>query len=166
MKLQDDCIFCRIVRGEVPCFQVCEDDRTLTFMDIFPVAEGHTLVITKEHFSDIFEVDGETLAAVAAASLRVAQAIRRALNPDGLGVFQLNGSAAGQSVFHYHMHRIERAHERDPTRPLLVISPHRSRRANGFGSGVRARRSAGSGPYRAVEDAGRAARVNGVHCFS
>jgi histidine triad (HIT) family protein len=108
MKQQHDCIFCRIVRGEVPCFKVCEDDQTLTFMDIFPVAEGHTLVITKEHFSDIFEVDGETLAAVAATSLRVAQAIRRALNPDGLGVFQLNGSAAGQSVFHYHMHLLPR----------------------------------------------------------
>jgi len=108
MKQQDDCIFCRIVRGEVPCFRVCEDDQTLTFMDIFPVAEGHTLVITKEHFSDIFEVDSETLAAVAATSLRVAQAIRRALDPDGLGVFQLNGSAAGQSVFHYHMHLLPR----------------------------------------------------------
>ena len=108
MKQQDDCIFCRIVRGEVPCFKVCEDDRTLTFMDIFPVAEGHTLVITKEHFSDIFEVDGETLAAVAATSLRVAQAIRRALKPDGLGVFQLNRAAAGQTVFHYHMHLLPR----------------------------------------------------------
>ncbi len=108
MKQQDDCIFCRIVRGEVPCFEVCEDDRTLTFMDIFPVAAGHTLVITKEHFSDIFEVDGETLAAVAASSLRVAQAIRRALDPDGLGVFQLNRAAAGQTVFHYHMHLVPR----------------------------------------------------------
>jgi histidine triad (HIT) family protein len=108
MKQQDDCIFCRIVRGEVPCFEVCEDDRTLTFMDIFPVAAGHTLVITKEHFSDIFEVDGETLAAVAASSLRVAQAIRKVLDPDGLGVFQLNRAAAGQTVFHYHMHLIPR----------------------------------------------------------
>jgi histidine triad (HIT) family protein len=108
MKQQDDCIFCQIVGGEVPCFKVCEDDRTLTFMDIFPVAEGHTLVITKEHFSDIFEVDGEALAAVAATSLRVAQAIRRALNPDGLGVFQLNRAAAGQTVLHYHMHLLPR----------------------------------------------------------
>jgi histidine triad (HIT) family protein len=108
MKHRDDCIFCRIVRGEVPCFQVCEDDRTLTFLDIFPVAEGHTLVIPKRHMSDLFEVDGETLAAVAATSLRVARAIRRALEPDGLAVFQLNGSAAGQSVFHYHMHLLPR----------------------------------------------------------
>jgi len=108
MKQEDDCIFCRIVRGEVPCFKVCEDDRTLTFLDIFPVTEGHTLIITKEHFSDIFEADGEMLAAVAATSLRVAQAIRQALNPDGLGVFQLNRAAAGQTVFHYHVHLVPR----------------------------------------------------------
>ena len=87
---------------------MCEDDRTLTFLDIFPVTEGHTLIITKEHFSDIFEVDGEMLAAVAATSLRVAQAIRQALNPDGLGVFQLNRAAAGQTVFHYHVHLVPR----------------------------------------------------------
>jgi len=103
-----DCIFCRIVRGEMPCFKVCEDDQTLTFLDLFPVAAGHTLVITKEHFSDIFEVNREVLSAVAATSLRVAHAIRKALDPDGLGVFQLNRAAAGQTVFHYHMHLVPR----------------------------------------------------------
>jgi histidine triad (HIT) family protein len=108
MNQADDCIFCRIVRGEMPCFKVCEDDRTLTFMDLFPVAEGHTLIITKEHFSDIFEAEVEALAAVAATSLRVARAIGEALNPDGLGVFQLNRAAAGQTVFHYHMHLVPR----------------------------------------------------------
>jgi histidine triad (HIT) family protein len=108
MRTQDDCIFCRIVSGEMPCFKVCEDDATLTFMDLFPVAPGHTLVITREHFSDIFEVKGKVLAAMAAASLRVAHAIRETLDPDGLGVFQLNRAAAGQTVFHYHMHLIPR----------------------------------------------------------
>jgi histidine triad (HIT) family protein len=108
MNERDDCIFCGIVRGELPCFKVCEDDRTLTFLDIFPVAEGHTLVVTKEHFSNLFEVDADALAAVAATSLRVAHAIRRALAPDGLGVFQLNGVAAGQTVPHYHMHLLPR----------------------------------------------------------
>jgi len=108
MQHRDDCIFCRIVRGEMPCFKVCEDDATLTFLDLFPVADGHTLIITKEHFSDIFEVSGEALAAVAANSLRVAHAINEELNPEGLGVFQLNRAAAGQTVFHYHMHLIPR----------------------------------------------------------
>jgi len=104
----DDCIFCRIVRGEMPCAKVCEDERTLTFMDIFPVTDGHTLVITKEHYSDIFAADADALAAVATTSLRVAKAIDAALEPDGLGVFQLNRPAAGQTVFHYHMHLVPR----------------------------------------------------------
>ena len=108
MKADDGCIFCKIVTGELPCFKVCENDRTLTFMDLFPVAEGHTLVIPKQHCADIFEIDADSLAAVTAASLRVARAIDEALNPDGLGVFQLNRAAAGQTVFHYHMHLLPR----------------------------------------------------------
>lgn len=102
------CIFCAIVSGTLPCFRVCEDDATLAFMDLFPVAEGHTLVIPKRHATDLFEMDAETLAAVSATSLRVAAAIRTTLAPDGLGVFQLNGAAAGQTVFHYHMHLLPR----------------------------------------------------------
>ena len=102
------CIFSQIVRGEMPCFKVCEDEKTLTFLDLFPVADGHTLVITKEHFSNIFEMNDDVLSAVAVTSIRVAHAIRRALDPEGLGVFQLNGAAAGQTVFHYHMHLVPR----------------------------------------------------------
>jgi len=103
------CIFCEIVRGEAPGFKVCEDALTVTFLDVFPVAAGHTLVVTREHFENIFEISPEALTAVSAASGRVAKAIRKELDPDGLGVFQLNGAAAGQSVFHYHMHLIPRA---------------------------------------------------------
>ena len=109
MKHLDDCIFCRIALGTAPCFKVCEDDLTLTFLDLFPVAEGHALVIPKSHATDLFEMDEQTLAAVSAASLRVAGAIKRDLEPDGLGVFQLNGAAAGQTVFHYHMHLLPRS---------------------------------------------------------
>ena len=103
-----DCIFCGIVSGALPCFKVCEDDRTLVFMDLFPVAEGHTLIIPKRHATDLFEMDSETLTAVSTASLRIAAAIRATLAPDGLGVFQLNGAAAGQTVFHYHLHLLPR----------------------------------------------------------
>jgi len=103
-----DCIFCGIASGALPAFRVCEDDRTLAFMDLFPVAEGHTLIIPKRHATDLFEMDAETLAAVSTTSLRVAAAIRATLGPDGLGVFQLNGAAAGQTVFHYHMHLLPR----------------------------------------------------------
>jgi histidine triad (HIT) family protein len=109
MHRDNDCIFCRIVSGDAPCARVYEDSLTLTFLDIFPVSRGHALIITKEHFSNVFEASADSLAAVATASRRVALAIRTELAPEGLGVFQLNGIAAGQTVFHYHMHLMPRA---------------------------------------------------------
>jgi histidine triad (HIT) family protein len=104
-----DCIFCRIVRGDAPCHRVYEDAHTLVMMDIFPVTDGHALVITKQHFADIFAATEPALTAVAATAHRVAAAIRTVLAPDGLMVFQLNGAAAMQTVFHYHMHLMPRA---------------------------------------------------------
>lgn len=106
--MSDGCIFCRIVDGTLPCHRVYEDERVLAFMDIFPVADGHTLVITKQHAANLFEADEVALTAVMAASRRIAHAIRTVLAPDGLMVFQLNGAAAMQTVFHYHMHLLPR----------------------------------------------------------
>ena len=124
MQRQPDCIFCKIVAGELPCHKVHEDEQTLVFMDIFPVTDGHTLVITKDHFENIFAASEASLTAVAAIARRAAAAIRAELQPDGLMVFQLNGIAAGQSVFHYHMHLLPRLdgeplalHTRVPGRP-------------------------------------------------
>ena len=88
--------------------RICQDDLTLVFMDNHPVARGHSLIITREHFENLYEVSDEALAAVASASRRLAPAIRQVIAPDGLRVFQLNGAAAGQTVFHYHMHLIPR----------------------------------------------------------
>ena len=102
------CIFCEIVRGNAPAFKVHEDDHTLTFMDIFPVSRGHALIIPKDHFENLFEANEESLARIVTRSLALAKAIRRVIAPDGLGVYQLNGAAAGQTVFHYHMHLIPR----------------------------------------------------------
>lgn len=120
----DACIFCRIVRGDASSHRVCEDERTLAFMDIFPVADGHTLVIPKAHCSNLLDAEAGDLAAVVARSRDVARAIREVLTPDGIGVFQLNGAAAGQTVFHYHMHLIPRkqgdalqVHSRTPGDP-------------------------------------------------
>ena len=104
-----DCIFCKIVRGEAPAHKIHEDELTLTLMDAFPASEGHVLVITKEHCENIHEIPGETLAAVATMSKRVAAAIQSELGPDGMGIYQLNGPAAGQTVNHYHMHIIPRS---------------------------------------------------------
>ena len=104
----DGCIFCKIVRKEAPAHVVHEDDRVLVFMDIFPVADGHTLIIPKAHATNLLHAEEGDLAAVIARSRPVAQALRKVLAPDGIGVFQLNGAAAGQTVFHYHMHLIPR----------------------------------------------------------
>ena len=106
----DACIFCKIVSGEAPAHRVGEDARTLVFLDIFPVADGHTLIVPKAHCADLFDADPEDLRAVAARSKQVAEALRAVLSPDGVGVFQLNGAAAGQTVFHYHTHLIPRHH--------------------------------------------------------
>ena len=120
----DSCIFCKIVRKEAPAHVVFEDERTLAFMDIFPVADGHTLVIPKAHCTNLLDADPEDLSAVIARSHPLAHAIRDVLAPAGIGVFQLNGAAAGQTVFHYHMHLIPRmrgdvlqVHSRTPGDP-------------------------------------------------
>lgn len=105
-----DCIFCDIVRGEAPCHRVYEDDDVLVFLDIFPLSPGHALVIPRSHATDLFEMSDAAIEAVARVSLRVGHALRRVLDPDGVMVAQLNGEAAGQTVFHYHMHLIPRAH--------------------------------------------------------
>ena len=105
----DHCIFCKIVHGDAPAFTVCEDEHTVAFMDINPVTDGHTLVVTRAHFANVFEASEEALRWVAATSRRVAHALQAVLKPDGLMVFQLNGLAAGQTVFHYHMHLMPRA---------------------------------------------------------
>ena len=98
------CIFCKIVAGEEPAARVYEDDQTLAFMDIAPLARGHLLVIPREHVENLFEISADGLAAVARTSHRLAPVLRQVLEPEGLRVLQLNGAAAGQTVFHYHMH--------------------------------------------------------------
>lgn len=103
-----DCIFCRIVAGEIPSFKLLEDDRVLSFMDINPASDGHCLVIPKVHAPNLFESADESLAAVATACRRVAAAVRRTLDPPGISLTQANGPAAGQSVFHLHFHVIPR----------------------------------------------------------
>ncbi len=92
----------------MPCFRLYEDERVLVFLDIFPTSTGHTLLIPKAHAENLFETDPDDLAAVIRVSKRVALTLKQELAPDGLGVFQLNGAAAGQTVFHYHMHLIPR----------------------------------------------------------
>jgi len=104
-----DCIFCQIVQGRADCHRVYEDESVLAFLDIFPVSPGHVLVIPKEHAVDLFDLPEASAEAVARVARRVAYAVEEVLVPDGLMVAQLNREAAGQTVFHYHMHLIPRA---------------------------------------------------------
>lgn len=103
-----DCVFCAIRDGTVPAVKVFEDDKTLVFMDINPLNDGHMLVIPKRHSANIFEIPEDDLAAVALVAKRMAAAAARALRPDGLNLLQANGPAAGQSVEHFHVHVIPR----------------------------------------------------------
>lgn len=106
-----DCVFCKIIDGSIPSIKVYEDDYCLAFMDITPLSKGHTLLIPKTHVADIFEMTEDIAKNLYAAAPKVANAIKSAFNPIGLNTLNNNGAAAGQSVFHYHLHFIPRYDE-------------------------------------------------------
>ena len=104
-----DNIFAKILRGQIPSVTVWEDDDVLVFMDVFPQSQGHTLIISKTSAArTMLEMEPEALAKVVAATQRTAKAIQKALTPDGFSVFQYNGEAGGQTVFHLHFHIVPR----------------------------------------------------------
>jgi len=106
------CVFCRIVAKEIPAAVVFEDEHTIAFMDAGQVNPGHVLVAAKGHAENLYELDDAQAGALLKTAARVARAIRAAFNPPGLSVYQANGKAAWQTVFHYHMHLLPR-HEGD-----------------------------------------------------
>jgi histidine triad (HIT) family protein len=108
-----ECIFCQIVAKKIPCFKIYEDERSLAFADINPLADGHILVIPKNHAVNLMEITPGDLAAVHQASQKVAQAITKSLKPAGITVLQLNGAGANQVVMHYHVHLIPRNRAND-----------------------------------------------------
>lgn len=133
MSAGTDCIFCRIVSGEVPSTTLLADDLAVAFMDINPASNGHCLVVSREHAVTFFDLSEEAAVAVIRAARRLAIAIREALQPDGLNLHQSNGRAASQVVDHFHLHLIPRwsddgvglkwAHQGDPSRiPEMVSS--------------------------------------------
>ena len=101
-------IFAKILRGEIPCVKLHEDDRTLAFMDVMPEAQGHVLVVPKEAAQDILDLSPEGLAAMMATTQKLAKAVDKALQPDGILLKQYNRAAAGQSIFHVHFHIVPR----------------------------------------------------------
>jgi histidine triad (HIT) family protein len=108
-----DCIFCKIVAGELPATIVDEDERTIAFMDINPATRGHALVIPREHARNLLEIDDADLAATVAAAKRLASRISDRLDAAGVNLLNSCGSAAWQTVFHFHIHVIPR-YENDP----------------------------------------------------
>ena len=116
-----DCLFCRIVAGDVPATRVHEDERTIAFMDIAPATRGHALVIPRAHSRDLLEIEPEDLQASAIAAQRLAARLKERLGADGVNLLNACGAAAWQSVFHFHIHVIPR-YNRDPLRLPWVPS--------------------------------------------
>ncbi len=110
-----DCIFCKIISGELPGEIVAEDERTVSFMDIAPATPGHALVVPRAHSRDLLEIDPADLAAVTAAGRGLALRMKERLGADGINLLNACGAAAWQTVFHFHLHVIPRYHE-DPLR--------------------------------------------------
>lgn len=106
MNYDNTNIFAKILRGEIPCYKVYEDDKTLAFMDVMPQATGHVLVIGKCEAVEMTDLPLEYATAIIATAQKVIKAQRSALNVEGVVQMQLNHAKAGQSVFHYHMHLI------------------------------------------------------------
>ncbi len=103
-----DCIFCKIIAGELPGQIVDQDERTVAFMDISPATPGHSLVVPRRHSRDLFEIEPEDLEAVIVAGQRLARRIKERLSPDGVNLINSCGRAAWQTVFHFHLHVIPR----------------------------------------------------------
>ena len=104
----EECLFCKIVKGELPSSKIYEDEDTLAFLDLFPVNKGHSLVIPKEHYETIFDVPSDILSKVSPVMKNVADAVKKGVNADGISIAQSNGKDAGQVIPHIHFHIMPR----------------------------------------------------------
>lgn len=102
----DNCIFCKIVKGEIPCNKIFENDNCFAFLDIQPQSKGHCLVIPKKHFANIYDISDESVCQVMSVVGMLSKHIKKELKPLGINILQNNEPAAGQTVFHYHVHII------------------------------------------------------------
>lgn len=120
MAYDPNCVFCKIINGEIPSAKVYENDDVYAFLDLSQVTKGHTLVVPKKHQKDIFHLEPETAAALFRNIPKIANAIKEAFNPLGLNMLNNNGEFAGQSVFHYHVHLIPRYGKEDGFEPIWI----------------------------------------------
>ena len=105
---KDDCIFCKLANGVIPTNSLYEDDVVKVIFDAGPASSGHVLILPKEHFDNVYDLDDDTAAHVFQVAVKVAKALKEGLNLEGLNIVQNNGEIAGQTVFHFHMHIIPR----------------------------------------------------------
>lgn len=120
-----ECVFCGIVAGVVPSAIVAQDDTTVAFMDIAPGSDGHLLVIPRRHSADLLEISTEDLTATTLAAQRISRVVISELGADGVNLFNCCGSAAWQTVFHFHLHVIPRYHDKTRDRLELPFEPGR-----------------------------------------
>ena len=108
MTFDESCIFCKIVRRQAPASIVYEDDAVMAFLDIRPLNKAHTLVIPKNHYVDIFDIPEDQLSKIHSVTKQISEAVKKATNSDGISIIQQNGKAAGQDIFHIHVHVVPR----------------------------------------------------------
>ena len=108
MSYDPECIFCKIINGDIPSFNIFDDDKTFGFMDINPANTGHALIIPKFHSPNLYDIPAEWLSATVTSAQKVARAVDAVVKPDGMNLLQANGEGAAQSVFHFHMHVMPR----------------------------------------------------------
>lgn len=108
-----DCIFCKIIDGDIPSVKVYEDEHVYAFMDIMPLSKGHTLLIPKQHREYVYDLSEEEAAKLFSAAPKIASAIKQTFDPAGMNLLNNNGAKAGQSVHHFHLHFIPRYDETD-----------------------------------------------------
>lgn len=120
MPLEHDCIFCKIIQGDIPASIVYEDDDLLAFTDLGQVTKGHTLLIPKDHQKNIYELQPVTAAKLFSKAPAIANAIKEAFQPAGMNLLNNNEAAASQSVFHYHLHFIPRYDDTDGFQPSFA----------------------------------------------
>lgn len=118
MVTHEDCIFCKIINGDIPSAKVYEDDDVFAFLDISQVTKGHTLVIPKTHVKNIYETPEQIASKLFARIPKIAKAIEKTFQPEGINILSNTGEAAGQSVFHLHIHLIPRYGKKDGFRPV------------------------------------------------
>jgi histidine triad (HIT) family protein len=126
-----DCIFCKIVKGELPCYKIYEDDNFLAFLDIQPISKGHTLIIPKKHYNNFAETPANLLSEMIKIVQKIGIAVNKATNADGFNIGLNNGSAAGQIIMHTHFHIIPRFNNDDlHTWPSIECSEEEFKKIN------------------------------------